>query len=180
MYRGMLNPQSVSFRKFSIISNRSRPSIISSRSSVLSSRPSIWSIPRLSILSRRTNSDTSNDDGVVADRHNSRNKTGSSTIDLEPVEVMPDDDVFISQPNSPERHGSHRRSQRQGSQQRGSQRKGSQCRNFRRRVTFTGVPPIPEQTEDEKDVKNCVVITNTIEVEIIDDTELTNVDEGNP
>jgi len=177
VYRGKLDPQSVSFRRFSIISSRSRPSFTSSRSSIFSSRPSIWSIPRLSILSRRA----SNDATVVTNR-------SQSSIDLGTVEVKPEDDVFISEPNSPDilqnqdsQHNiSHLRSQKQGSQRLGSKRRGTHHRSFHRRVTFTGVPPIPEQNEDEKDIKDCVIITNTIEVEIINMAEPKNVDEGDP
>lgn len=169
----MVDPQSVSFRRFSIISSYSRPSITSSRSSVLSSRSSIWSIPRLSMLSRRASSDMS-DATVVANISQSSGKT--TNIDLETVEVKSeDDDVFISEPNLPDilqhqdsqHNGSHQRSQRRGSLRTGSKHRGSQHRSFHRRVTFTGVPPIPEQIEDEKDIKDCVIITNTIKVEII-------------
>ena len=172
MYRGMVDPQSVSFRKFSIISSYSRRSITRSRSSVLSSGSSIWTIPRLSMLSRRASSDIS-DTTVVTNISQSGKNTN---IDLETVEVKSeDDDVFISEPNSPDilhhqdsQHiGSYQSSQRRGSLRPGSKHRGSQHRSIHRRVTFTGVPPIPEQIEDEKDIKDCVIITNTIKVEII-------------
>jgi len=131
------------------------------------------------MLSKRASSDTS-DATVVT------NRSQCSNIDLETAEVKPEDDnVSISEPNSPDilqhqdsQHNvSYQRSQQQGSQQPGSKYRGSQHRNFCHRVTFNGVSPIPE---DEKDIKDCSIITNTIEVEIIDMAEPTNADEGDP
>ena len=147
------------------------------RPSILTSKPSTWSIPRFSILSRTT------DTCAVNDEPQSRKKTGSKTVDLKATEVVPeanDSNFLVSESKSPKpsrQHqycGIHRRSQRQGGQRRGSKHKWRQHHSFRRRITE--VPPIPEQTEDEKDIEDCVVITNTVEVQIIDDADQTNGD----
>ena len=173
---GMLDPQSVSLKKVSISHNHCP------KPSILTSIPSTWSMPKFSILSRRTNSDMSDAHAATVDIPQSSKKTESRTTDLEATEVMPEanDDISVSEPNSSSSsqqhqrsqcYGSHRRSQRQRYHRRGGKHRWSQHCSFRRRVTE--VPPIPEQTEDE-DTKDSVVIINTIEVEMIDDSKPTN------
>ena len=155
MYRGS---QRVSFKRIFTVHNHSL------KPSILTSKPSTWSIPRFSILSRTT------DTGAINDEPQSRKKTVSKTVDLKANEVVPeanDSSFFVSGSNSSkpsQQHqcrGSHRRSQNQGGYCRRSKHKWRQHNSFRRRITE--VPPIPEQTEDEKDIEDCVVITNTID-----------------
>jgi len=175
VYRGKLDPQSVPFRRVSVIYNYYL------KPSILISTPSAWSIPRFSVMSRTTRSDTS--DAVTVDRPQSRKETESKTVDIKAIEVTPeanDDSLFNSEANShnPVQHQhnqnqrSCQRSQCKGSQHRGNKYRWSQHHSFRRRITE--VPPIPEQTEDEQDIKDCVLITNTIKVEIIDDVDQTS------
>ena len=164
----MVDPQYVTFRRFSRISHWSR---YSSRSSSLCSRPSIWSIPRLSILSRRGSSDIPETGSFANGRFQYRSKSETTSID---TDIRSDsDDVFISESNSSDLPTS----QQPENQRRWSQHRTNQHRSVHRRVTFTGVPPIPEQAEDDKDMEDCIVITNTVEVKIINKR---NPDDSDP
>jgi len=159
VYRGIVDPESLSsLRRFSMISSRSRLSIVSSKPSILSiptPRSSMLSIltPRSSILSKRSSVDLFDNA-----RSESTTKTEGS------------DDECVSASNSadlPQHNQDHQ----------GSQCRGSQVRRYRRRITFTGVPPIPEQTENDSEIRSCIVITNTIQVEILNKTEPTKMNE---
>ena len=144
--------------------------MMSSKSSTLSiptPRSSMLSIPtprssvstsRSSILSRITSIDLPDDDDD--DQFQPRTKTEN-------------DDVFISVPNSPDHPQQCQDNQNNGDHQ-GSQYTENQVRKYRRRITFIGVP---EQTENDSDINSCIVITNTIQVEIVNETEPTKVNE---
>ena len=62
---------------------------------------------------------------------------------------------------------------------RGSQRSQCQENRCRQRVTFTGVPPPRDKANDEN-IEDCIVIANTIQVEIMDEAGLTDVEGMQP
>ena len=134
----------------------------------MSSRSSTLSIPtpRSSMLSIPTpRSSVSTSRSSILSR--------ITSIDLPDDAKTENDDVFISVPNSPDHPQQCQDNQNNGDHQ-GSQYTGNQVRKYRRRITFIGVP---EQTENDSDINSCIVITNTIQVEIVNETEPTKVNE---
>ena len=82
------------------------------------------------------------------------------------------DSVFDSVSISHDQYQDGQHDDQNGEHSRGNQ---GRVRRYCRRRTFTGVPLIPEQTEE---VKNCIVITNTIQVEIVNEVKPTEADEA--
>jgi len=126
--------------------------MISNRSSlsITSSRPSILSIPtpRSTMLSIPTPRSS-----ILSDDATTESITKTEELN----------DAHVSASNLPDQDGQE------------SRYRGGQVHRYRRRITFTGVPPIPE---NDSDVKSCIVVTNTIQVEILNETKsITEVDE---
>jgi len=115
-------------RRFSLVSNLSKPSILGKR--------------------------------VIVDAADLNYTTGRSTEvnDSSPAPNLPQDDLQNIQGK-----GSYR-----GSQRRDSQYEESKHHKCRQRVTFTGVTP----TCKDENIKDCTVIANTIQVEIMEPTDV--------
>jgi len=95
-------------------------------------------------------------------KYTTGSKLGSTEDDgFSPAHDLPQDDL--------------RDSQRKGSQRQGSEYEEGEYRRCRQRVTFTGVTPTCNKPKDEN-IEDCIVIANTIQVEIMDGAEPTGIE----